>query len=273
MRMMLIGFTLLTAAASDRATDRKALLAADSATALDGSAFTDSATYLHPGAPLVRGASHITAFLANATVARNLRREPVFADVSLDGSLGYTWGWTRSEGAGTRGKYLACWRKAAGAWRLAAFAGTMPVADSAPARLTGKRDAAAPVRGRADPRELLRADSAFAALAVARSEQEAFHSYAALHAVSFGSGAQFNEGRQAIGAAFNDFPADAVLEWWPVTAEVAGSGDLGCTVGEAKINSLHHYSKYLTIWKRQANGKWQFVADGGNERPAPALEH
>jgi len=271
MRPMLIGLILLTAAASDRTADRKALLAADRATALDGSAFTDSATYLHPGAALVHGASHITAFLANAGLARNLQRDPVFADVSLDGSLGYTWGWTRSEK--TRGKYLACWRKAAGGWRLAAFAGTMPVVDSAAARLTGKRDAAAPVRGRADPRELFRADSTFAALAVARSEKEAFQSYAAQNAVSFGSGTQFNEGRQAIGAAFNDFPTDAVLEWWPLAAEIAGSGDLGCTVGEAEINSLHHYSKYLTIWKRQTNGTWQFVADGGNERPAPALEH
>jgi hypothetical protein len=137
--------TLLVASAPDRAADRQALLAADSALALDGKSFTDSAVYLHPGAPLVRGASQISTYLTNARVARSLQREPVFADVSSDGSLGYTWGWTRVDS--TRGKYLACWRKAPAGWRLAAFAGTVPVPDSAPVQLVGKRDETAPVRG------------------------------------------------------------------------------------------------------------------------------
>ena len=78
-----------------------------------------------------------------------------------------------------------------------------------------------------------------------------------------------NEGRQAIGAAFDGFPSGAVLMWWPVAAVIAESGDLGCTVGEAKIESLKQYSKYLTIWRRQRDGNWKFVADGGNARPAP----
>ena len=270
MRTVLLGLVLFVISAPDRAADRRALLAADSTLVLDGAAFTDSAVYLHPGSPLVRGASQITTFLADAKVARSLRREPVFADVSLDGSLGYTVGWTRS--AGTRGKYLACWRKEPDGWRLAAFAGTLPMRDSVPARLVGKRDETAPVRGRPNPRELLQADSAFAALSVARGAKQAFVTYAAEHAITFGSGPQMNEGREAIGAAFDRFPAGAVLEWRPVAADIAQSGDLGCTVGEAIIRSLNQYSKYLTIWKRQSNGGWQFVADGGNLRPAPALE-
>jgi ketosteroid isomerase-like protein len=271
MKSLLFGLALLATSFVDRAADRQALLAADSALALDGAAFTDSALYLHPGSPLVRGASHITTFLADARVARSLRREPVFADVSVDGSLGYTWGWTRSEG--TRGKYLACWRKDANRWRLAAFVGTIPVTDSTFARVTGKRDTSTPVRGRASGRELFMADSAFAAMSVARGAKQAFLTFAAEYAMSFGSGPQMTEGRQAIGATFDAFPTGAVLEWWPIAAEIASSGDLGCTVGEAKINSLHHYSKYLTIWKRQPDKTWKFVADGGNQRPSPALEH
>ncbi|HWC73976.1 MAG TPA: hypothetical protein VG454_08560 [Gemmatimonadales bacterium] len=271
MRSVLIGITLFLVGAPDRAADRQALLAADSALAFDGTAFTDSAIYLHPGAPLVRGARQISTYIANAKIARSLRREPVFADVSADGLLGYSWGWTR--GDSTRGKYLACWRKASAGWRLAAFAGTVPVPDSAPVQLAGKRDETAPVRGAANRRELLTADSAFAALSRARGAKQAFLTYAAENAVSFGAGIKMNEGRQAIGAAFDQFPAGAVLEWRPVAAEIAKSGDLGCTVGEATIPSLHHYSKYLTIWKRQPDKKWKFVADGGNLRPAPALQH
>ena len=99
--------------------------------------------------------------------------------------------------------------------------------------------------------------------------KNAFLAFAAEEAMSFGGGTQMTQGRQAIGAGFDGFPAGAVLEWWPVAAEIAPSGDLGCTVGEAKITSLNHYSKYLTIWRRQPDGTWKFVADGGNVRPAP----
>ena len=97
----------------------------------------------------------------------------------------------------------------------------------------------------------------------------AFLTYAADNAISFGGGVQMTEGREAIGAAFDGFPAGAVLEWRPVAAHIAPSGDLGCTVGEARIASLNHYSKYLTIWRRQPDRTWKFVADGGNARPAP----
>ena len=86
---------------------------------------------------------------------------------------------------------------------------------------------------------------------------------------TFGGGAQMTQGRQAIGAGFDGFPEGAVLEWWPVAAEIAASGDLGCTVGEARIATLNYYSKYLTIWRRQPDRTWKFVADGGNVRPAP----
>ena len=129
------------------------------------------------------------------------------------------------------------------------------------------------MRGHANPRDLLKADSAFAAMSAARGAKQAFLAYAAEQAVSFGAGVKMNEGREAIGAAFDNFPAGAVLEWRPVAVEIAKSGDLGCTVGEATISSLHHYSKYLTIWKRQTDKTWKFVADGGNLRPAPALQH
>jgi ketosteroid isomerase-like protein len=192
---------------------------------------------------------------------------PAFADVSADGRLGYTYGWTHS--GGTRGKYLACWRKTGGGWRLAAYANTrlVPVADSVtPQRPSGVLGAQ--VRGRADPAELLRADSAFATLSVQSGAKNAFLAFSAVEAISFGGGVQISQGREAIGAGFDSFPAGAVLEWWPVAAEIAPSGDLGCTIGEAKIASLNHYSKYLTIWRRQQDGGWKFVADGGNVRPA-----
>lgn len=276
MRLLLLGLTLLTVSA-DRTSDRDALLAADRAlsekTATLGlthgfvPALGDSVAYLYPGAPLLRGADHVRAFLESADSVVKITWTPAFADVSRDGRLGYTYGFTRS--GGTRGKYLACWKKNDGNWRLVAYTMTrpVPVSDSAPEPRT--RELSAQIRGRADPAELMHADSAFAAMSVAQGAKIAFASFAAEDAVAFGSGVHMSEGREAIAAGFDGFPSGAVLDWWPVAAQIASSGDLGCTVGEATIASLHHYSKYLTIWQRQPDGSWKFVADGGNVRPAP----
>ncbi len=277
MRPLLLTLVVLVAA-GDRTSDRDALLAADRSlsdkTAARGMvqgflpSMTEGAAYLYPGAPLLRGTDRIRTFLEKADSIVAQTWTPAFADVSADGRLGYTYGWTHA--SGMRGKYLACWRKTGSGWRLAAYASTRPApatdsaATSAPSAALGTQ-----VRGRSDPGELLHADSAFAALSVTSGVKHAFLAFSAEEAISFGGGSEMTRGRQAIGAAFDGFPAGAVLEWWPVAAEIAPSGDLGCTVGETKIASLNHYSKYLTIWRRQPDGTWRFVADGGSARPAP----
>ncbi|TMG81317.1 MAG: nuclear transport factor 2 family protein [Betaproteobacteria bacterium] len=280
MRHLLLGLTLLVTA-GDRTANRDALLAADRAlsdkTASLGMVqgfvpvLDHGAAYLYPGAPLLRGSDHIRSFLESTDSIVQQTWAPVFADVSADGRLGYSYGWTRSSGA--RGKYLACWQKTHDGWRLAAFASSrpVPVPDSValPPSQPGNGALSAQVRGRADSRELMQADSSFAALSAASGAKTAFLAFAAEDAISFGAGAQLTAGRAAIGASFDGFPAGAVLEWWPVAAQIAPSGDLGCTVGEARISTLHHYSKYLTIWRRQPDRSWKFVADGGNVRPAP----
>ena len=269
--MRLIWMAMLVAAVGlpDRDGDRAALLAADRAHAHATdflSVFADDATYLHPGAPLARGTGAIRAVLAGAPGP--VTWTPEFADVSDDGTVGYTYGWTRL--GEEEGKYLACWRRPKnGAWRVIAYARTT-LAPQTTARPDHQVIPARPVRGRAEPRELLHADSAFAAMSVARGAKTAFLAFAADEAVTLGPpGGPMAHGRDAIAAAFAEFPADAVLEWAPLTADIAGSGDLGCTVGEALVRARGSYSKYLTVWKRQPDDKWKFVADGGNARPAP----
>src|SRR5205814_1502798 len=76
-----------------------------------------------------------------------------------------------------QGKYLACWRKSRdGDWRVAAYVRTtpVPVADSLGLPELRDTEPAAAVRGRADQKELLRADSAFAAMSVTSGVKTAF---------------------------------------------------------------------------------------------------
>lgn len=66
-------------------------------------------------------------------------------------------------------------------------------------------------------------------------------------------------------------PVIKSLTWEPIGGEVAASGDLGYTWGNWKMQ-LHNsvkYGNYFTVWKKQSDGRWKFVLDGGNTTPAP----
>ncbi|NIX75727.1 YybH family protein [Microvirga terricola] len=56
------------------------------------------------------------------------------------------------------------------------------------------------------------------------------------------------------------------LTWEPLKAEIAASQDLGYTFGRYKIrdgNEIKQHGVYGTIWKKQPDGSWKYVLDGG----------
>lgn len=59
------------------------------------------------------------------------------------------------------------------------------------------------------------------------------------------------------------------MSWSPKQAVVASSGDLGYTYGLYEVRPAQQdtvlYGTYISIWKREENGKWKFVLDSGNE--------
>ncbi len=55
---------------------------------------------------------------------------------------------------------------------------------------------------------------------------------------------------------------EPLIEWWPVFAGVSMSGDLGFTTGPAAQDGAR-YGHYFTVWKRQPDGTWRWVYDGG----------
>ena len=59
------------------------------------------------------------------------------------------------------------------------------------------------------------------------------------------------------------------LSWEPFKAEASISGDIGYTLGNWKYITKDTIlnGNYYTIWKRQSDGSWKVVLDGGNNTP------
>ena len=75
-----------------------------------------------------------------------------------------------------------------------------------------------------------------------------------------------------IGADAIDFLSQAndtsyILTWKPFAAEVSTSGDLGFTYGiySLSLPDTTLSGTYVSIWKKQVDGKWKFILDTGNE--------
>jgi len=119
------------------------------------------------------------------------------------------------------------------------------------------------------------ADTDFSRDATKFGTGEAFGRYAAQDAQIFSGPGEFITGPSAITESFGPPSRKSSLVWHPVEGEMAKSGDLGFTVGNAVFNGeredgqlIVRYSKYLTVWKRQRDGSWRYVVDGGSARPA-----
>jgi ketosteroid isomerase-like protein len=70
---------------------------------------------------------------------------------------------------------------------------------------------------------------------------------------------------------------DFSVSWTANNAVVAGSGDVGYTTGtyQSSMGGMPDNGKYVTIWKKQADGSWKVAVDMFNSdvpmpMPAPA---
>jgi len=70
-------------------------------------------------------------------------------------------------------------------------------------------------------------------------------------------------------------PLETTLEWEPLYADVAASGDLGYTTGPAvwtdhsSAKRPPYYGYYFSVWKKQPTGEWKVAFDIGAEQPGP----
>jgi hypothetical protein len=260
------------------------LLAADRAAAerslRDGAApalmtiLAPDGAVLWPGAPVVAETDVVRSlFSAIRLDSAALTWEPLGAELSADSTLGLTWGAlmriSRGAASGTSpvgGRYLAGWRRGPARWELVAIAFTGSAAPTADPP-TGVPLQLPPLSATGMAGRFVAADLAFAALAADSGAALAFERWAAPTAVL--PGTLLAIGPAAIARAIGS-GAPAAWRWHPVLAWSSSAGDFGFTVGEAVItpkNGGPAYSKYLTAWRRLADGSVRYIADGGNPRP------
>jgi len=277
----------------DLVAERAALAAADRAFSqatetrgmVDGFTawFADGAAFLPPRSTMIRGRAAMQEYLRTSPLLASMRWENVRADVSADGRSGYTLGFGTAagqDGSALHVRMITFWRRQAnGEWKVEANVPALnpeaprPVRDGfGTPRGNGVAGAGRRVAQAAAALAVQQADRDFAALSAARDPHDAFVAFAAPTGMIMG-GPEY--GPDEISTAFEG--GGGTLEWGPLLGGAAASGDLGYTIGYAVRKASQpdgtvrtSYSKYLTIWQRQADGTWKYVADGGTSRPAPA---
>jgi len=103
-----------------------------------------------------------------------------------------------------------------------------------------------------------------------------FLSYVAENAIFNGGRPDEVRGRDAVGAAWAQYfaPGGPTLTWSPTRVGVLAGGELGYTVGswqrlvraqDGTITETH--GNYLTVWRKDAAGRWRAVYDTGSAEP------
>jgi ketosteroid isomerase-like protein len=246
----------------------------------------DDVTLLMPRTPITFGKAAATALLAAPEFPflpeTKLSWTPSFVDVSVDGSVGYSFGnVTITDGLLPIGQYIAFWRRQDdGSWLVEAwsFSGAFAEPGELPPFFGHPLDSGhgpfRPVDPADEEAALLATDAAFAQASVDFGQAEAFRLYADRHAILLAGGEpDFIIGRKAIFEFRASAPEDFTLTWTPVAAGVGALGDLGWTAGNFVGNDSvlgTRFGKYLTIWQKSPDGAWKFVQDGGSSAPPPA---
>jgi ketosteroid isomerase-like protein len=249
--------------------------------------FATDVVYLRDGLPIVRGREAAAAILAAEPLGTGtaVRWQPVRAEASADGRSGFSYGYTilaPPAGAGAPSirvdRYISFWQRGELGWRVLAYAetyGAPPAVLALPRAAMSAVVSDAPMaRARGALEQVRAADTAFSALAQRVGTGRAFGDFAAENAQIFSAPGEFITGPRAISESFGPSGTSGALVWHPVAGDVATSGDLGFTVGNAVFTGRREdggqvvrYSKYLTVWKKQRDGGWRYVVDGGSARP------
>jgi len=128
-----------------------------------------------------------------------------------------------------------------------------------------------------EKKNLLAIDSTFSVLSVDKGMTVAFLRYADRNVIEMNEGSYPCIGISALARRYNGLDnSKFVMSWKPLRCEMGAAADLAYTFGDWKMHVAQPngtdsviYGNYVTIWKKQADGNWKFVLDGGNGTPGP----
>ena len=116
---------------------------------------------------------------------------------------------------------------------------------------------------------LLKADNDFSALSADKGLREAYLENIDSNGVLLRPNQLPIAGADAVDFIIGLKDTGYTMLWKPSNAMVAASGDMGFTYGVYEIKSslidTSLYGTYVSIWKKQSDGKWKFVLQSNNE--------
>lgn len=127
--------------------------------------------------------------------------------------------------------------------------------------------------------ELFAVDRAFSERSGEIGAGAAFVEFASEDVRAFPGGRVPLKGKEALAEWTGGWPPERAIAWEPEEAFVSASGDFGYTWGYATFTRPNKedegegetvtHGKYVTIWRREADGEWKWIADLGNSAPPP----
>ena len=118
----------------------------------------------------------------------------------------------------------------------------------------------------ADAAPVVAAERAFAADGLAMGVDASFLKWSSADAIMI-AGGEARRAHDILDAQAVFDPEGLSLVWWPNWAGMSKSGDLGFTTGGVEVGGVRT-GHYFTIWKRQSDGGWKWVYDGGTAATA-----
>jgi ketosteroid isomerase-like protein len=213
-----------------------------------------------------------------------LQWEPLFADVSAAGDLGYTHGRFERPAADSSdnkkinyGYYATIWQKDdRDNWKVAFSQGLLLLKDLEPKPIDKKIDWE---KTDEKTREVVTTERSFAQYSLEKGTPAAFYHFIADTGIALSAGGppQTKETYAKIITAQQGKKPNtpkSTLEWEPVFSYVAASGDMAYNYGpykytatDANGNQQTGYGYFVTVWKKQPDNRWKFVLDAGNVSP------
>lgn len=248
-----------------------------------GAMFADDVVMPVPGNRFARGAAEVRDYLRSVPDNAKSRLEwaPQRGGISADGLHGFTFGYMtlhKPDQSTQPQKYLAYWIRRGDVWRVIAYKRSRsnaapeqsaPMPPALPAQLTAEQADAAHTQEYA--RSLDQAERTFSDTAQRIGLGPAFAQYGSADAINLGGpdDAEVVLGADKIGLAVGagSAPGTSPVTWAPDEVIVAGSGDLGITIGFLQPNaSTADASRkpipFFTIWRRASPADaWRYVAE------------